>query len=76
MLLGLEPGFAWPDFAALGVTSHASFGTGAIYRGRFRDLSLIVLADQASDDDPFTGRALSGEAGQGLASRSPPPASR
>jgi uracil-DNA glycosylase len=67
LLLGLEPGFAWPDFAALGVTSHASFGTGPVYRGRFHDLSLIVLADQASDDDLFTGRALSGEAGQRLA---------
>jgi hypothetical protein len=68
LLLGLEPGFPWPDFASLGVTSHPSFGVGAIYRGRFRDLSLIVLADQASDDDDlFTGRALSGEAGQRLA---------
>jgi uracil-DNA glycosylase len=66
LLLGLEPGLGWPDFAALGVTSHASFGVGAIYRGRFRDLSLIVLADQASDDDLFTGRALAGEAGQRL----------
>jgi uracil-DNA glycosylase len=67
LLLGLEPGLPWPDFASLGVTSHPSFGVGAIYRGRFRDLSLIVLADQASDDDLFTGRALSGEAGQRLA---------
>jgi uracil-DNA glycosylase len=66
LLLGLEPGFAWPDFASLGVTSHPSFGSGAIYRGRFQSLSLIVLADQASDDDLFTGRALSGEAGQRL----------
>ncbi len=67
LLLGLEPGFAWADFASLGVTSHSSFGVGAIYRGRFHDLSLIVLADQASDDDLFTGRALSGDAGQRLA---------
>ena len=67
LLLGLEPGFPWPDFASLQVTSDPSFGVGAIYRGRFRDLSLIVLADQASDDDLFTGRALSGEAGQRLA---------
>jgi uracil-DNA glycosylase len=67
LLLGLEPGLAWPDFAALGVSSHASFGVGPIYRGRFQDLSLIVLADQASDDDLFTGRALSGDAGQRLA---------
>jgi uracil-DNA glycosylase len=66
LLLGMEPGFAWPDFAALGVTAHPSFGVGAIYRGRFRDLSLLVLADQASNDDLFSGRALSGEAGQRL----------
>ena len=66
LLLGGEPGLGWPDFAALGVTADASFGVGAISRGRFQDLSLIVLADQASDDDLFTGRALSGDAGQHL----------
>jgi hypothetical protein len=66
LLLGMEPGFGWPDFAALGVTAHPSFGLGPIYRGRFRNLSLLVLADQASNDDLFTGRALSGEAGQRL----------
>ena len=66
LVLGAEPGFAWPEFAALGVTSHPSFGVGPIYRGRFRDLSLVVLADQASNDDQFSGRALSGEAGQRL----------
>ena len=66
LLLGAEPGLPWPDFTAAGVTSDASFGVGAIYRGRFRDLSLLVLADQASHDDLFTGRALSGEAGQHL----------
>jgi uracil-DNA glycosylase len=66
LLLGFEPGFPWPDFAALGVTIHPSFGVGPIYRGRFRDLSVVVLADQASHDDLFTGRALSGEAGQRL----------
>jgi uracil-DNA glycosylase len=66
LLLGHESGLGWPDFAALGVTSHASFGVGPVYRGRFRDLSLVVLADQASNDDLFTGRALSGEAGQRL----------
>ncbi len=64
LLLGGETGFDWPDFAALGVTSHASFGIGPIYRGRFTQLSLIVLADQGSNDDTFTARALSGEAGQ------------
>jgi uracil-DNA glycosylase len=66
LLLGMEPGFGWPDFAALGVTAHPSFGVGPMYRGRFRDLSLLVLADQASNDDLFCGRALSGEAGQRL----------
>jgi uracil-DNA glycosylase len=66
LLLGFEPGFPWPDFAAFGVTIHPSLGVGPIYRGRFRDLSLLVLADQASHDDLFTGRALSGEAGQRL----------
>jgi hypothetical protein len=66
LLLGAEPGLAWPDFPAAGVTADASFGVGAIYRGRFRDLSLLVLADQASNDDLFTGRALSGDAGQHL----------
>jgi hypothetical protein len=67
LLLGLEPGLGWPDFAALGVSSHASFGVGPPYRGRFEDLSVVVLADQASDDDLFTGRALSGDAGHRLA---------
>jgi uracil-DNA glycosylase len=64
LLHGGEPGFSWPDFAPLGVTSHASFGVGPIYRGRFSQLSLVVLADQMSHDDLFTGRALSGNAGQ------------
>jgi uracil-DNA glycosylase len=64
LLAGGEPGFGWPDFSALGVTAHPSFGTGPIYRGRFRQLSLFVLADQGSDDDTFTARALSGQAGQ------------
>jgi hypothetical protein len=32
LLLGAEPGFSWPDFAALGVTAHPSFGVGAVYR--------------------------------------------
>jgi hypothetical protein len=64
LLAGGEPGFGWPDFAALGVTAHPSFGTGPVYRGRFGQVSLFVLADQGSDDDTFTGRALSGQAGQ------------
>jgi hypothetical protein len=64
LLAGGEPGFGWPDFPALGVTADPSFGMGPVYRGRFGGLSLLVLADQGSDDDTFTGRALSGETGQ------------
>lgn len=64
LLAGGEPGLGWPDFGAAGVTSHPSFGTGAIYRGRFSRLSLVVLTDPAGHDDLFTGRALCGEAGQ------------
>ena len=64
LLMGAEPGFEWPDFAALGVTAHPSFGVGPVYRGRFKSLSLVILADQRSADDTFTGRALSGDAGQ------------
>jgi uracil-DNA glycosylase len=66
LLLGGETGFRWPDFGSLGVTSDASFGVGPVYRGRFKQVSLIVLADQTSHDDLFTGRALSGDAGQRL----------
>lgn len=66
LLLGAEAGFEWPDFGALGVTSHPSFGVGPLYRGRFRRLSLVVLADQTSHDDVFSGRALTGESGQRL----------
>lgn len=67
LLLGAEPAFPWPAFGSLGVTAHPSFGVGPIYRGRFGGLSLLVLADQGSDDDTFSARALSGEAGQQLA---------
>jgi hypothetical protein len=50
-------------------SSNRSDGQRAIrlfYRGRFRQLSLVVLADQASQDDLFSGHAMSGEAGQRL----------
>jgi hypothetical protein len=66
LLMGGEAGLGWPDFAALGVTSDASFGTGAIYRGRFTSVSVVVLADPDAPDDLFTGRALCGESGQRL----------
>lgn len=66
LLMGGEPGLAWPDFAALGVTGDASFGVGPIYRGRLTRARLLVLADQESQDDLFTGRAITGDAGQRL----------
>jgi len=66
LLMGGQSGLGWPDFASLGVTSDASFGTGAIYRGRFTSVSVAVLADPAAPDDLFAGRALCGEAGQRL----------
>jgi uracil-DNA glycosylase len=64
LLMGGAPGLAWPDFAALGVRAHPSFGTGPIYRGRLSGVSLYVIADQEAPDDLFTGRAMTGDAGQ------------
>jgi hypothetical protein len=64
LLLGQEPGLAWPDFGSVRALSDPSFGFGPVYRGRFTKLSLLILADQASQDDLFSGRALCGEAGQ------------
>jgi uracil-DNA glycosylase len=66
LLMGGEAAFPWPDFTSLGVTSSASFGTGAIYRGRFTSVSIVVLAEPVSCDDLFAGRAMCGEAGQRL----------
>ncbi|MEZ4749465.1 MAG: hypothetical protein R3B54_02205 [Bdellovibrionota bacterium] len=58
----------WPDFESFSVKplNHESFGHGPIYRGRFAKAKLIVLADQQSQDDFFSVRALTGEAGQHL----------
>jgi uracil-DNA glycosylase len=66
LLMGGRSGCEWPDFTALGADAHPSFGLGPIYRGRPRDATLILLADQRSHDDLFTCRALTGEAGQHL----------
>jgi uracil-DNA glycosylase len=64
LLMGGEPGLAWPDFATLGVRAHPSFGVGPIYRGRLSQAHMLVLADQESHDDLFTFRAMTGDAGQ------------
>ena len=66
LMMGGDPGLAWPDFASLGVTAHESFGYGPIYRGRPERARAIILADQDCHDDLFTGRALTGEGGQHL----------
>ncbi len=66
LLMGGEPGLDWPDFNALGAKAHPSFGFGPIYRGRFTGVKVMILGDQESHDDLFTGRALTGEGGQHL----------
>jgi hypothetical protein len=64
LFMGGRSGFNWPDFAALGASAHPSFGTGAVYRGRPADASVLILADQQAHDDLFTGRALTCDSGQ------------
>jgi uracil-DNA glycosylase len=64
LFMGGQRGLEWPDFNALGVTMHPSLGCGSIYRGRPNKASVLILADQQSHDDLFTGRALTGDSGQ------------
>lgn len=66
LLQGQASGYQWPDFKSLGVTEHPSFGTGPIYRGRLKEAKVLILADQMDHDDLFSGRALTGDAGQKL----------
>lgn len=66
LFMGGAQGLAWPDFTALGANAHPSFGNGGVYRGRPNGAHVLVLADQQSHDDVFTGRALTGDAGQHL----------
>lgn len=65
ILMGYKAG-GWPDFNALGVTQHKSFGYGAIYRGNLKNPEVVILADQESQDDFFSTRALTGTGGQML----------
>jgi hypothetical protein len=56
-----------PDWPRVdGALGHESLGFGPIHRGRHRDITMLILADQGSDDDLFTGRACSGDDGQHL----------
>lgn len=66
LLEGGDPAFPWPDFRALGLRHHPSFGHGPAYRGRLIRAGVLVLADQRCHDDLFAGRALSGDDGQHL----------
>jgi uracil-DNA glycosylase len=66
LLQGGVAGKPWPDFQALGLAAHPSYGTGPIYRGRLSKPSILVVGDQESQDDLFTFRALTGEGGQRL----------
>lgn len=66
LLQGATTQFPWPDFAGLGLSSDPSFGAGPAYRGRLSAPSILVVADQRSHDDLFSGRALTGDAGQHL----------
>ena len=49
-----------------GITQHMSFGHTGIYRGRAESAKVLVIADQVSHTDMFSGRALTGAAGQRL----------
>ncbi len=66
LLQGGDPDHGWPAFAALGLDAHPSFGRGPTHRGRLDHPGLLVLADQQDHDDLFTGRAMTGDAGQRL----------
>ncbi len=66
LLQGGVPGLPWPDAGELGLPGDGSFGLGGGYRGRFEDVSVLVLADQESHDDLFCGRAMCGDGGQHL----------
>jgi hypothetical protein len=66
LLMGGDPSFPWPVFSSHGVEAHPSFGYGPIYRGRFANVRLLILADQESHDDLFLFRALTGDGGQRL----------
>ncbi len=66
LLMGGKGSLEWPDFTALGVKAHPSLGFGPVFRGRLDQTTIFILADQQSHDDIFTGRALTGNAGQKL----------
>jgi len=68
ILQGAYASKRWPDFSTLGVSSEPSLGYQVAYRGRPNKASFLILADQQSNDDLFTMRALTGNGGQHLQS--------
>jgi uracil-DNA glycosylase len=66
LLQGGYATFPWPDFATFGLRHHPSFGHGPVYRGRLSRPAALLVVDQGSHDDLFTGRALTGDDGQHL----------
>ncbi|MBX9766210.1 MAG: hypothetical protein K2X47_02975, partial [Bdellovibrionales bacterium] len=66
VLMGLHKSAPYPDFWAMGARTHRSFGLHGPYRGRLDEAAVLVIADQESNDDLFTGRAWTGLGGQRL----------
>jgi uracil-DNA glycosylase len=66
LLQGGYSTFPWPDFTTFGLRHHPSYGHGPVYRGRLSRPAVLIVADQSSHDDLFTGRALTGDDGQHL----------
>lgn len=66
LLMGLDKRAPYPDFWAMGARTHRSFGFHGPYRGRLNEAAVLILADQESNDDLFTGRAWTGLGGQRL----------
>jgi len=52
------------DYKSLGVNASLDFGPNGLYRGRFKNIKALIIADQLSHDDMFSGRALTGTKGQ------------
>jgi hypothetical protein len=59
---------SWPNMSDVGVRaiSHPSLGYTGTYRGRASNAKVFILADQTSQDDFFSTRALTGAEGQKL----------
>lgn len=61
-----HPFAPWPGIGTLGIDVHPSLSPQAFYRGRIVGARVIIIADQESQVDQFTQRALTGSGGQRL----------